>query len=91
MCFIGVLVFALFTAYDMQNLKRAYAVLGEKNKRNQLSVLGAVGAQLNLTNHLGFYVEPGVSYFFDDGSDIQTIRKENPCNFTLQAGFRLSY
>ena len=63
----------------------------ETVKPLQLSVLGAVGAQLNLTNHLGFYVEPGVSYFFDDGSDIQTIRKENPCNFTLQAGFRLSY
>jgi len=36
-------------------------------------------------------VEPGVSYFFDDGSSIQTIRKENPCNFTLQAGIRLTY
>lgn len=41
-CFIGVLVFALFTAYDMQNLKRAYAVLGETNQKNQLAVLGAL-------------------------------------------------
>lgn len=41
-CFIGVLVFALFTAYDMQNLKRAYTIMGEGNQKNQLAVLGAL-------------------------------------------------
>ena len=41
-CFIGVLVFALFTAYDMQNLKRAYAVIGDGTQKNQLAVLGAL-------------------------------------------------
>lgn len=57
----------------------------------QLSVMGAVGAQYNLSSHAGIYIEPGLSYYFDDGSDVQTIRKENPCNFTLQAGIRLTY
>lgn len=52
---------------------------------------GAVGAQYNISNRVGIYVEPGVSYFFDDGSPIETIRKENPTNFTLQAGIRLTY
>ena len=41
-CFIGVLVFALFTAYVMQNLKRAYAVVGDDTQKNQLAVLGAL-------------------------------------------------
>ena len=41
-CFIGVLIFALFTAYDMQNLKRAYAVVGDDTQKNQLAVLGAL-------------------------------------------------
>ena len=41
-CFIGVLIFALFTAYDMQNLKRAYAVIGDDTQKNQLAVLGAL-------------------------------------------------
>ena len=63
----------------------------ETVKPVQLSVMGAVGAQYNISNRVGLYVEPGVSYFFDDGSSIQTIRKENPCNFTLQAGIRLTY
>ena len=41
-CLVGVLIFALFTAYDMQTLKRAYAVLGDGNQKNQLAVLGAL-------------------------------------------------
>lgn len=41
-CLIGVLIFALFTAYDMQNLKHAYAELGDDRQKNQLAVLGAL-------------------------------------------------
>ncbi len=41
-CLIGVLVFALFTAYDMQNLKRAYAVLADSTQKDQMAVLGAL-------------------------------------------------
>ncbi len=39
---IGVLVFALFTAYDMQSQKKAYAVMGDEYQKNQLAVLGAL-------------------------------------------------
>ena len=41
-CAIGVLVFALFTAYDMQTLKRIYEVLGDDVQKDQLAVLGAL-------------------------------------------------
>ncbi len=41
-CLAGVLIFALFTAYDMQTLKRAYAVTSDDTQRNQLAVLGAL-------------------------------------------------
>ena len=41
-CLIGVLVFALFAAYDMQTLKRAYAVMGDDYQKDQLAVLGAL-------------------------------------------------
>lgn len=63
----------------------------ETVKPVQLSLMGAVGAQYNISKRVGLYVEPGVSHFFDDGSLIETIRKENPTNFTLQAGIRLTY
>lgn len=68
-------------------------VAGEKVnvKPLQLSVMGAVGAQYNATRHIGIYVEPGVAYFFDDGSRVQTIRKETPFNFNLQGGIRFTY
>lgn len=74
--------------------KCVYGKLGSEKetvKPLQFSVSGAVGAQLNATKRVGVYVEPGVAYYFDDGSDIQTIRKENPFNFNIQAGIRLTY
>ena len=63
----------------------------ETVKPLQFSVSGAVGAQLNATKQVGIYVEPGVAYFFDVGSDVQTIRKENPFQFHVQAGIRFTY
>lgn len=39
---VGVLLFALFTAYDMQNLKNAYYVLSDDRQKNQMAVLGAL-------------------------------------------------
>ena len=41
-CAIGVLVFALFTAYDMQFLKNVYKEIGTETQKNQLAVLGAL-------------------------------------------------
>lgn len=41
-CLIGVLIFALFTAYDMQTLKNAYFYVGNGEQKNQLAVLGAL-------------------------------------------------
>ena len=41
-CLIGVLVFALFSAYDMQTLKNAYYTLGNGEQKDQLAVLGAL-------------------------------------------------
>ena len=74
--------------------KCVYGKLGDEKQTVapvQFSVLGALGAQYNLSRRWGLYVEPGISYYFDDGSKVQTIRKERPCSFTLQAGLRLTY
>ncbi|MDR0894485.1 MAG: PorT family protein [Prevotellaceae bacterium] len=74
--------------------KSVYGKVGTEKlnvKPLQFSLLGAIGAQYNLTRRIGVYIEPGVSYYFDDGSAVETIRKETPLNFTLQAGFRLTY
>jgi len=57
----------------------------------QWSLNGALGAQYNITPKMGIFVEPGVVYFFNDGSQVETIRKETPFNFNLQLGLRISY
>lgn len=41
-CLIGVLIFALFAAYDMQYLKNAYYAVGNGEQKDQLAVLGAL-------------------------------------------------
>lgn len=56
----------------------------------QWSVAAAAGAQVNFTPRLGLYVEPGVAYYFDDHSGVETIRKEHPFNFNLHLGLRVN-
>lgn len=59
--------------------------------RAQLSVGAAVGVQLNVVKQMGVYVEPGMRYYFDNGSNVQTVFKEHPCNFSLQMGLRWNF
>lgn len=59
--------------------------------RVQLSVGAAAGVQLNVVKQMGVYVEPGMRYYFDNGSNVQTVFKEHPCNFSLQMGLRWNF
>lgn len=74
-----------------------YVISGEKKKHEaedvaakpwQLSVNAALGAQLDVLRNVGVYIEPGVSYYFDDRSQLSTIYKEKPLNFNLNLGVR---
>lgn len=56
----------------------------------QWSVGATLGAQLNLTDHTGLYVEPGVSYYFDNHSHLSTYYQDHPLNFNLKVGLRFS-
>lgn len=57
----------------------------------QWSVSAAAGITFKLAPHINLYAEPGVVYYFDDGSHISTIRKEKPFNINLQAGLRFDF
>lgn len=74
------------------NVKATLKADGHKsnidNDRAQFSVTGGAGVQLNVAQQLGVYVEPGVRYYFVNGSAVQTIFKEHPTNFSLQVGLR---
>ncbi len=58
------------------------------SKPLQMSVNAGVGIQFDFIDNVGIYAEPGLSYYFDDGSALQTIYKEKPLNFNLNVGVR---
>ena len=57
----------------------------------QWSVSLGLGAQYNLTPHLGIYLEPSLQYFINNGSDLKTYRTEHPLEFTLPLGLRFHW
>lgn len=74
--------------------KCIYARLGnEKLKVNnlQFSVNGGAGVGFDLSKRLQLFGEAGFSYYFKDGSFVETIRKDKPFRINLQAGLRFSY
>lgn len=57
----------------------------------QWSVNAGAGVQYNFSSMVGIYAEPGLSYYFDNGSNIETIYSEKPLNFNLNIGLRVSF
>ena len=81
------------------NLETVYVTGTEREREStslhvselQWSVAAAVGAQVKFTSLIGLYVEPGIAYYFDDGSGVETFRKDHPLNFNLQMGLRFTF
>lgn len=61
------------------------------DKPMQWSANASLGVQCNLVNSMSIFVEPGISYYFNDGTNIQTIYKEKPLNFNLNLGIRFTF
>ena len=55
----------------------------------QLSLDGAIGAEYKFSNRFSFYAEPGLGYYFDNGSSVSTIYQDHPLNFNLNLGLRI--
>lgn len=56
----------------------------------QLSANAAVGAEWQFAPRLSLYAEPGLSYHFDNGSNIATFYADNPLAFSINIGLRLN-
>lgn len=81
-------------------LKKAYVINGQPRDDGhesisirplQWSVNAGAGVQYNFSSMVGIYAEPGLSYYFDNGSNIETIYSEKPLNFNLNIGLRVSF
>ena len=53
-----------------------------------LSLNGAAGAEYLVSDHLGIFAEPGVSYYLPNDSYTISIYNDNPLSFSLNAGVR---
>ena len=57
----------------------------------QWSVNAAAGVQANILPQLGFFVEPGVSHHFKNGSRVRSIYTDKSTDFSLGFGLRYSF
>jgi len=56
----------------------------------QWSVNTAIGLGYRISNNIGLYAEPGISWYFKNSSELETIYKENPLQFNLRLGLRFT-
>lgn len=56
----------------------------------QFSAKAGIGMEYRISKHIGIYVEPGLSYYFNNGSSIENIYKDRPLNFQVAGGLRFS-
>lgn len=56
----------------------------------QFSLNGAAGAEYRVTDIFSLYAEPGLGYYFKDGSSTPTIYQDHPLNFNLSLGLRFN-
>lgn len=61
------------------------------SRRLQFSVHAAAGAEYYFLPNAGLFVEPGVSYHFNNGSGLSTIYSDKPLNLNLSLGVRFNF
>ena len=73
------------------NIQREQESETVKESHLQWLVNGGVGAEYRLSPTLGFYLEPGISHYFNNGSDIENYYKQHPTTFSLNIGMRIAF
>ena len=62
-----------------------------KPKELQWSLNASAGAQVNVLNQLGLYVEPGISYRIPSGSLVRSIYTDKKLDFSIGFGIRFNF
>ena len=62
-----------------------------KPKELQWSLNASAGAQVNVMNQLGLYVEPGISYRIPSGSHVRSIYTDKKLDFNIGFGIRFNF
>lgn len=82
---------SLDTDYYYGNEKMDTRHESVRMKEWQWSVNGRAGVSYPLFRYMSAYVEGNASYYFKNGSTVETLRSENPFYVSLQAGLRLGF
>lgn len=62
-----------------------------KPKELQWSLNASAGAQVNVMNQLGLYVEPGISYRIPSGSHVRSVYTDKKLDFSIGFGIRFNF
>lgn len=62
-----------------------------KPKELQWSLNASAGAQVNVMNQFGLYVEPGISYRIPSGSHVRSIYTDKKLDFSIGFGIRFNF
>lgn len=80
------------------NLEKTLIDNGQTGKKKEVinaplqwSVSFGAGFQYNISSSIGIYAEPNLHYYFNNGSKLNTIRKEHPLEISLPIGIRFSW
>lgn len=82
---------SLNTNYYLNNVRERKSKTDLDVNKVQLSALASLGVQYDISKPVSIYAEPGIAYYFDDKSVVETIRKEQPLCASVQFGVRLSF
>ena len=63
--------------------------LEEGEKPWQWSIDGAAGVEYGFTRQLGFYLQPSLGYYFDDGTPLEHYYSKHPWAPSIEFGLRL--
>lgn len=81
----------LETDYFLNNASQRKSKTDLDIDQVQFSAMASLGVQYAVAKPVSIYAEPGIAYYFDDKSAVETIRKERPFNASVQFGVRLSF
>jgi hypothetical protein len=76
------------TLYNSEKWMESVSI---KMKEPLFSVNSRLGVVYPVWRFINVYAEAGVSYYFDNGSYLKTIRSDKPFNVSLQAGFSFGF
>lgn len=82
---------SLNTNYYLNNVRERKSKTDLDVNKVQLSALASLGVQYDIAKPVSIYAEPGISYYFDDKSVVETIRKEHPLTASVQFGVRFAF